>query len=176
MAVIDYGAILVKNGKIVNKNIFSMEKTDNGYKIPYNISFYVACGDEKFCLAFFKRQVYVIINGVFVGTVWIDEVGNADNDQIFIKMPYEKRLNLFDSGISVTFEAIDHDLLRDAEYGYRYYSGKYHTNFTYDGNVYDIYFGYGIDSDEEIYNKIKFTSYDYTEKERNVMDKVFEIG
>ena len=176
MAVIDYGVILVKNGKIVNRSIRFMKTTDTGYKIPENISFYAACGDEKFCLAFFKRQVYVIINGVFVGTVWIDEIGNAKNNQIFIKMPYENRLNLFGSGISVIFEAIDHTLLKDTECDYRYYSGKYHDNFTYNGNVYDVYFGYGIDSSEETYNKIKFTSYDYTEKERNVLDNVFEIG
>ena len=173
MAVIDYGGVLLKNGKFINQRIRFMKTTDTGYKIPENVNCFIAAGDEKFCLIAYKCHVYVILNGEIVGAVWLDDIySKSCENVIFTKMPYEKRFNIFGSGIDVIFECIDHEQYKD-ECGYRYYSNKYHVNFEYCGNVYDMYFGYGVDSDPDTYERIRNTSYYYTEMDRKVFDKIF---
>jgi hypothetical protein len=183
MAMIDYGTILVRDGIIQNRDQMFMEKTDLGCDIPdklafrgdpdrvafVNGDFFAYAGDMDFMLCFYKYRVLVISNGIYVGDVWI-----MDN----IKPPYEKRLNLFGSGVDVTFECIDHKG-RVNEYWNRYeYPTKYKVSWKYKGHKYVAYTGYGIDPKQSVYDRIKTgdNGYDYTEAEIAELDRVFKEG
>ena len=63
MATVDYGGILVKNGKIFQNDDQFMMTTDLGYQLPEGVNSYATVGDEKFAVAVWKANIYVIING-----------------------------------------------------------------------------------------------------------------
>lgn len=186
MASIDYGTVLVKNGELIDTKEV-MKRTDMG--IPFdrivsnivndhNVDFSgsVIIGDEDFCITFWKTHATIIICGHVCGQIWYGRASSfASNDfHISTKAPYERRFNVFNSGVDIIIESIDPAGCMD-DCGYRYYSDKYHIYFEYKGNRYDIYTGYGIDADVDVYNDIKFDHYGYTETERCVLDKVFGI-
>lgn len=55
---------------------------------------------------------------------------------------------------------------------------KYRTNrwiatWDYNGNHYEVIFGYGIDPSEEVWNDIKNDRYDFTDLERSIIDSWF---
>jgi hypothetical protein len=183
MAMLDYGTILVRDGIIQNRDQMFMEKTDLGCDIPDKLAlrgdpdrvafisgdFFAYAGDMDFMLCFYKYRVLVISNSIYVGDVWI-----MDD----IKPPYEKRLDLFGSGIDVTFECIDHKG-RVNEYWNQYeYPTKYKVSWEYKGHKYVAYTGYGIDPKQSVYDMIKTgdNSYDYTETEIAELDRVFKEG
>lgn len=76
MAIIDYGAILLKDGVVVNtQDGLFMEKSDSGDIIgtvkyrsgeecDVERNFFVIAGDKHFCLAFYKNQMMVISDGL----------------------------------------------------------------------------------------------------------------
>jgi hypothetical protein len=183
MAMIDYGTILVRDGLIQNRDQMFMEKTDLGCDIPDKLAlrgdqdrvafisgdFFVYAGDMDFMLCFYKYRVLVIFNGMYVGDVWITDD---------IKPPYEKRLNLFGSGVDVIFECIDHKGQVN-EYWNRYeYPTKYKVSWEYKDHRYVAYTGYGIDPKQSVYDRIKTgdNGYDYTEAEIAELDRVFKEG
>ena len=183
MASIDYGTILVKNGELINTERY-MEKSDMGVsyeEITSNLnnernvdcSGSVIVGDADFCITFWKNHATIIMNHKVCGQIWYGSAGCFIPDSFYLvtKAPWERIINIFNSGISIIIECIDHNIQADG-----YYSSKYHIYFEYKGAHYDIYTGYGIDSDVNVYNRIKFSMYGYTEKEREVLDKVFNLN
>lgn len=75
MSMMDYGAMLRKNGKFLNKNRFAfMSKSDTGYMLEEAIfpdgekrlihdNYFVYAGDEEFLLVFYKTILHVISHG-----------------------------------------------------------------------------------------------------------------
>lgn len=181
MAMIDYGSLLVRNGKLMNLGEMFMEKTDRGCDIPepFNGEFFVYAGDEDFMLCFYKSRVAVLINGKLAGDVWIGSCDGyccrVESKIIYTKLPYEKRLGIFGSGIDVTFECIDHEGFV-TDLGTFTYSGKYKVSWAYKGDNYICYTGYGIDPQQSVYDRIKDNSYGYTETEIAELDRVFKEG
>lgn len=189
MASIDYGTILVKNGELINTERY-MEKSDMGVsyeEITSNLnnernvdcSGSVIVGDADFCITFWKTHATIIMNHKVCGQIWFGRCGcfgfTQDEFHIITKAPWEKILNIFNSDTDIIVECIDHNIRQDKN-GIKYYSDRYHVQFEYKGNTYDIYTGYGIDSRIDVYNRIKFEHYSYTETERNVLDNVFGIS
>ena len=177
MATRDYGGILVKNGKIFQNGDWSMMKTDLGYQLPDGVNSYAAAGDEKFAIAVWKANLYVIINGEVVRTIWLNQAtaNNADYPKtILAKPPYEKFINIGGSGVDVIVEQIDKNYIV-YKWGAEY-RDKYHVHFKYFGNIYDIYFGYGVDNDASVYSDlIAKDLFDYSETEREVFNRIFGL-
>ncbi len=82
MAMIDYGALLRKNGKFINKNndLF-MESSDtgyickdavdeHGYKYDIDGNYFVYAGDENFMVVFYKTTYKVISDGKILYSGW----------------------------------------------------------------------------------------------------------
>lgn len=57
--------------------------------------------------------------------------------------------------------------------GYKYKTQRWKATWDYNGNKYEVIFGYGIDSNEKVWNDIKFDYYGFTDIEREVIDKWF---
>lgn len=70
MAAIDYGALVIKNGKPVNKNcdlfMESPEYMDDIVKDNY----YAYCGDEELSFCFYKCNIAIVKNGHIVDNLW----------------------------------------------------------------------------------------------------------
>lgn len=56
---------------------------------------------------------------------------------------------------------------------YKYYSNKYIAEWEHNEKKYEVIFGYGIENKEEVYNNIKYR-YDYSDTERDIIDKWFK--
>jgi hypothetical protein len=177
MATRDYGGILVKNGKIFQNDDWSMMTTDLGYQLPEGVNSYAAAGDEKFAVAVWKANLYVIINGKVAHTIWLNQTTANNTDYprtILAKPPYEKFINIGGSGVDLTVEQIDKEY-EVTKYGAEY-RDKYHVHFTYSGNVYDIYFGYGVDNNVSIYSDLIANDlFDYSKTERETFNRIFGL-
>lgn len=105
MAMIDYGAILRVDGKIVNKEKLFMECSDTGYVCEkayypetdewYDIqgNYYAYAGDDNFLVIFYKEYFSVISKGVYLG---IHRITN-----------FAKETMMFDGFPTITVEHID---------------------------------------------------------------------
>ena len=81
MAMIDYGALLRVDGKLVNNEMF-MDASDTGYvcekayypkydeDININGNYFVYAGDEELLLCFYKCQCLVISNNKVITGIW----------------------------------------------------------------------------------------------------------
>lgn len=56
----------------------------------------------------------------------------------------------------------------------KYYKSRYIATWTHNDKTYEVIFGYGIDNNEKVYNRIKNNSYDYSKIEVNIIDKWFK--
>lgn len=178
MATIDYGAIVVRDGKFVNRDVMFMEKTDLGCDLPECEDGYACVGDANFMVSFYQSKVSIIINGEEARNIWIGACdGYSDNHSkaFYTKLPYEKMFNVCGSGVDISFECIDRQRRIDP-FGYKYYSDKFLVSFSYKGHEYRVYTGYGIDTKEDVYERIKYDHYGYSDIERSVIDKVFKEG
>ena len=177
MATRDYGGILVKNEKIFQNDDWSMMTTDLGYQLPDNVNSYASAGDEKFAVAVWKANLYVIINGKVAHTIWLNQTTANNTDYprtILAKPPYEKFINIGGSGIDLIVEQIDKNYIV-YKWGIEY-RDKYHVHFTYSGNIYDIYFGYGVDNNVSVYSDlIAKDMFDYSETERETFNRIFGL-
>lgn len=176
MATRDYGGILVKNGKIFQNDDWSMTTTDLGYQLPDGVNSYAAAGDENFAVAVWKANIYVIINGKVAHTIWLNQATANNTDYprtILAKPPYEKFINIGGSGIDLIVEQIDKSYIV-YKWGVEY-RDKYHVHF-YHRNVYDIYFGYGVDNDVSVYSDLIANDlFDYSETERETFNRIFGL-
>lgn len=105
MAMIDYGAILRVDGKIVNKEELFMECSDTGYVCEkayypetdkwYDIdgNYYVYAGDDNFLVVFYKEYFSVISKGIYLGS--------------HMATNFVKETMMFDGLPTITVEHID---------------------------------------------------------------------
>ena len=56
----------------------------------------------------------------------------------------------------------------------KYRTQRWLATWDYNGNHYEVIFGYGIDPNKKIWDNIKYDSYEFTEIEREIIDKWFE--
>lgn len=222
MAMIDYGALLRVNGKLINKNYdLFMKASDAGYvakdildldgKIrDIDGNYFVYAGDEHFCVAFYKGMYKVISDGKVIYAAW--------------NMPFNSMTHFFDnlpdlevSRLSKYFEEVSVDslgswedyvkekwigatgkeALSELECGYKEYKKylrhakkvaycnkhggcyktrpyRYFAEWNYHGNHYEVIFGYGIEPDEDVWDRIKNNAYDFREDEITLIDSWFK--
>lgn len=97
MAMIDYGALLRVDGKLINKNQdMFMDASDTGY-VAKNIldidsevrdingDYFVVAGDEHFCIAFYKGLYKVISDKKVIYTNW--DMPFASETRFFPNLP-----------------------------------------------------------------------------------------
>lgn len=151
MAMIDYGAIAFKNGKIISTDMFTpmidmvgwedTEKdtyhnynTDKDEPLKLNGNYFAYIGDKDCTVAFYKTYIRIVenINGEFF-----------NESEFFCNAYYTwTKWNCWRSGgnIKVTKR-----------------NGYYVCKWKYKGDKYKVYFGYGVDLD--CYMKYRMVNY-----------------
>lgn len=92
MAMVDYGALTIVDGKLINEGQFFMKTSDTGYMlkeailltgdtIPIEDEFFAYFGDKDLFLCFYKTCIYIIQNGVVVETFY---KSNFASEEFFI--------------------------------------------------------------------------------------------
>lgn len=163
-------------------------KEDNIYG-----NFYVYAGDENFMLCFYKGYFYIISHNRIISTVsynpFLSETFYLDGFPSITVERLDKNLR---------YEYMDEPDEYDVEYWNerlgkrraqllirrlykkrkspvcRYYSSRWKVTWDYNENHYEVIFGYGIDNDEIIWNRIKFNSYEFSDIEREIIDEWFK--
>ena len=183
MAMIDYGAILKKNGKIVNRDQFFMDMetavgwtdyphikykdcdyiTEDGYSDCQNCpranreydaddDYYWLVSDcrdikpnsnhlEGNCFAYAGDTEFVVGFYKWCVSLWSKE------KKWFYWMNWDfggkMSIHLEFYGVKMHFKAITED------------RRVYHGRFYYKGDLYEVVFGYGIDPNQKIWNRVK---------------------
>lgn len=200
MAFIDYGALLRVNGKFINKNedmfmdlIYETVTEEKGNEIQINGNYFVGAGDKDFYLVFYKSIFHVISNGEIIHTDWdnpfdseifyIDNFPNVKVEHIDknIYSEYSNKLDNYDRefylnryGKKLGQLKINGRCKKSKRSIYNYKTQKYLATWDYNGDKYEVIFGYGIECNEKSYNDIKNNSYNYTDIERELIDSWFK--
>ena len=148
MAMIDYGAVVFKNGKLINENQLFVEmkdmvrwddeervyiNTSNGeeYKHSYlHGNHFAYIGDEDFTIGFYKTYCRIS---------WKDNY-----DYLYACLDLDRRK-------SHTFTYNGHSF-KLKQIGYR----QYQCLMDYKGDHYNVIFGYGIDPNLKVWNNVKY--------------------
>ena len=157
-------------------------------EININGNFYAYAGDENFLLCFYKNYFCVIHNNEIIkiinGTHFISETYYIDNFPTIKIEHLDKNIYYY---MSPFYEEMEDPLFKVVEaledetkinklskkYGMPYRTDRWKVTWNYNNNHYEVIFGYGIDSDEEVWNSIKYDNYDFTDVERNIIDGWF---
>ena len=138
MAIVDYGAVLKKNGVVLHRNDFFMDmqkavgftinslKDENGYDHQINNNHFVYIGDEELLICVYKTQLLIISNNKIIHRVY---GANVDSYSIHDKF----RLKFEVNGIKFDIKRIS-------------YSNMYLLRFWYKRNLYECIYGYGVDN------------------------------
>lgn len=131
MAMIDYGALLRVDGKLINEGKMFMDASDMGYvcekayyptydcEMDIDGNYFVCAGDEELLLCFYKCQCIVIPNNEVIKSIWehpfISETFFLP-DNVHLKISHlDKELKVEPFLTSTNFE----DFIRE-EYGDNY--------------------------------------------------------
>ena len=218
MAMIDYGALLRVDGKLINEGKMFMDSSDTGYvcekayypkyDCDYNINgnYFVYAGDEGLLLCFYKSWCLVISNNEVIRDAWsvpfASETFFLPND-VNLKISHlDKELRVEPLIWTTNLEEYMKDSWGDLyledpgremwkyerkwfrrmmskahickNISYKYRSQRYLAEWDYKGKHYEVIFGYGIDPNKECWDKIKNSSYGFSDVERNIIDEWFK--
>lgn len=151
MAAIDYGAIVIKNGKIINTGMFEDMKESVGWsdekRIYYSSkgvdysnqylanNYFAYIGDSDLTLAFYKRTCRVS---------WKDNQDIIEHNldwASYYESSHIKSRKFTQRGVTFRIREIS--------------SSVYLCSLDYKGDHYNVIFGYGIDIEMDIWNKVK---------------------
>lgn len=139
MAMIDYGAIAFKNGKLISTGMITPMMDTCGFsdkdaKLPecesnFDGHFFVTVGNKRLLFGFYKTSMY-----------WFsaDRFGKKEDCECFDCGPYAKWTRweeYYFNGNDLVWVIVKPK------------NGYYVAKFSIDGDVYKVYFGYGVDFD-----------------------------
>ena len=185
-----------------NKNLF-MKPSSSGevigevhygdtQKLHIEGNYFVIAGDKNFCLCFYKTHL-IIVSG---GNAIKDWYNRGFNGETFDVGGINISIKMIDPEYESEYYGVpDEDSYCHYIYNYgkrrgtlrlqrRYkkankvvyrqkHGQKFLATWEYNGDKYEVIFGYGIDPSEEMYNDIKFNSYNYSQKEIKLIDSWF---
>ena len=185
-----------------NRELF-MESSSSGEIIgdascsdikPHHIegNYFVVAGDKNFCLCFYKTRFIAVLNKKIIKT-WYN---SGFNKETFDVNRIKISIKMIDPEYELDYYGVpDEDTYLRYVYNYgkrrgalifqrRYkkarkvvykhkHGQKFLATWEYNGDKYEVIFGYGIDPSEEMYNDIKLNSYNYSKKEIKLIDEWF---
>lgn len=201
MSESDYGAILKVDGKFINKNFDTkMIHSNTGYiidsaeyeggSLPISGYYYAYAGDDKLMLCFHKYAFCVISKGKVVSiisgidhireTIYLDHLTNITIEHIDPNF-YTVDISLCnDSQNKKEHIKYLRSMIKNRRYKRypnafnRYRTNRWRVTWVHDNHKYEVIYGYGIDSDEVVWNMIRDDSnYYFTDMERNIIDNWF---
>lgn len=161
MAMIDYGSVAKKNGKIIQRDMFMNMKEAVGFEIKsakYNIdgnvfeetikgNYFSYIGDKDLLICVYKCGLTIVSNNKvlrFINGLEKDPYLN------YKTMVYKFEVN----GVKFYLKRLNEQ------------SNRYKLRFEYKNNLYEVLYGYGVDVDKNKW-------YDVTKKERRYINKWF---
>lgn len=135
MAMVDYGVIAKKNGKVVTTDLFTKMIDTLGVEYEFDTegryikdNYFVFLGDAEFYVAIYKESLYIFNKNRHIDTIYyLDYYANTRKGK---KFRYKTTIN------GITFD------IKRFDDGYRYI-----VRFRYKGDVYEAIYGYGVDLD-----------------------------
>lgn len=179
MAMIDYGSVVKKNGKIIQTEMFMNMKESVGFVIDKELVFkskyreqlydenYNAIGyEDKECIEtvrpngnFFsylgdKELLVLVYKGTLI-FISNDEIIKIQNDLWYdYELPYKLQK------LEFTINGVDFKIKR------LFNQNRYKLRFTYKGELYEVLYGYGVDVNKDDW-------YNVSPKERRYIDNWF---
>lgn len=134
MAMIDYGAIAWKDGKLISTDMFTpMIDTVGWHDDDINGNYFVAIGDKELTLAFYKG-IMKVFNKRHANSTYGDYTVHFGAED-FYKWKYWKDFQITNNG--------DVNIIVKPKRFHDYYVCK----MKYNGHKYKVAFGYGVDLD-----------------------------
>lgn len=175
MAMSDYGSVVKKNGKIIQKEFFMdmkemvgfvLEKATHTYEVEkfneegilyktgevktrdvyIDVFFFSYIGDEELLVCIYKGVLVFVSHG---------KVIKMQHDLYVSDAPYEiQKLEFAINNVKFRIKRLDKDRHR------------YKLRFWYKGDLYEVLYGYGVDINKNIW-------YNLSNKEKRYIDKWF---
>lgn len=180
-------------GYVCDKATYYSDSEKKVIEIDIMGNYYVYAGDENFLLCFYKGYFYVISNNKIIHTVsynpFISETFYLDGypsikvesldktiRREYCALPdeYDRKYFYERYGKKKGQVRINRICKRHNKSFYNTRSSRWLATWDYNGNHYEVIFGYGIDPVESVWNRIKFDHYDFSDVERKIIDEWFK--
>lgn len=155
--------------------------------------YFVYAGDQNFMIVFYKGSFKVISHEKVILSEW--NMGFASYTYFLHGLPtlkvsrlskkrltydswrcyesYDEFLKFSGSRSIKKYLRIVKRIGRDKRVRKGYYPYRFLAEWYYDGRHYEVIFGYGIDTDENVWKRIRNDSYDFNEDEKEIIDRWF---
>lgn len=178
-------------GYVCDKATYYSESEKKDIEIDIMGNYCVYAGDKNFLLCFYKGYFYVISHNKIIHTVsynpFVSETFYLDNypsikverlDKIirreYFALPDEYDREFYKKyGKKKGQVKINRICKRHNKSFYKIYLPRWKATWDYNGNHYEVIYGYGIDPSEDVWNDIKYDAYDFTDIERKIIDSWF---
>lgn len=153
MSAFDYGAIVIKNGKVITEEEYGklgMEYFVGWEDNEVQPNYFAYIGDEKLTLCFYKFQITVFVDKIEQHELFLYEYANyTTNKKSFVIQP---------SGQKIKVKMISDDV--------------YHITTRIGEDNYQVIFGYGIPYNRKEWEDIKKYKTYLTYRERKRIDNI----
>lgn len=140
--------------------------------VQINNNFYVYAGTPEFFLCFYKTYFLVVSNGVVIANYFGSQINSETIYTPFTNIKishldkeyrnhYYNRFDDFDKeylksryGKNKAALKILRNIKHSQHIAYRYKSSRYLSEWEFGGNKYEVMFGYGIDPDQDVWERI----------------------
>ena len=153
MAMIDYGAIAKKNGKLLTTEFFTpmietlgFECDKDNRECDLKGNYFVYLGDKDFYIAIYRGSINIFKNT----NEFVDRIGDLVQYEVTYhetKFRYKRIIN----GVNFDIKRFDT-------------GNRYKVRFCYKGDMYEAIYGYGVDLDINSW-------YDLKKKDKNKLQK-----
>ncbi len=177
-------------GYICDKALYPEDNQE--YDIKGN--FFVYAGDENFLVCFYKTQFIVISKEKIIlweyyhpflkETFYLDGLSSITIEYLEKrKTLYYDPVVLLDKDFYISYYGKKKGILkyhrlikrkRRNRKEDKYFTSRFLASWQYNGKKYEVIFGYGIDPNKEIWDDIRHKLYNFTDKEREIIDSWFE--
>lgn len=177
---------------------FTLDKAQYFYdgkdhEIDINGDFYVYAGMPEFFLTFYKTHFYIISNGKIIKSVSPDERINEYSFYIkgvkitVFQLDKKWRNNYYEKYDDYDKERLHYlhgkkranvmiyrQAKKSRRISYRYKSCRHIAKWEYNGKNYEVLYGYGVEPNYDVWNRIKDESYDFSDDEKKIINSWFE--
>ena len=181
-------------GYVCDKATYFDKNKNKEDVMDINFNYYVYAGDKNFILCFYKGLMHVISNNRLICSCWnipfASETIYLDGfptvhvehlDKEFQSDYYEhpdeadKNYFIYCYGKKKGYSKYLRYLKRNSKGYFKYRTERWLATWEYNSKKYEVIFGYGIDPDEKVWERIKFDDdgYGFTDVERNIIDSWF---
>ena len=176
MAMLDYGAVVVKNGCVANEGKFFMDMNDAVGWADERLDgrYFAFIGDSDFTICFYKNTSRLISKANGIDTyLWdLTESGQNPSNKKVRKILLCPNPEWYDNSDVIGANVMATLLFTEID------CCRFHLSMDYKGDHYHVIYGYGIDCSRKVWDRVKesYAGKAVAKKVDKLLNKIIKKG